>query len=55
MILSRFKFVASRNSSQSIPIHINPHGIEIIEQGLKWFNSLIRISIEYCHNFSSVK
>jgi hypothetical protein len=35
-VLSRFKSTASQNSSQSIPIHSNPHGIGITEQGLSW-------------------
>jgi hypothetical protein len=34
VVLSRFKSIASQNSSQYIPIHSNPHGIRITEQGL---------------------
>jgi hypothetical protein len=32
--LSRFKSIKSQNTSQSRPIHFNPHGIKITEQGL---------------------
>jgi hypothetical protein len=34
VVLSWFKSIASQNTSQSIPIHSNPHGIGIIEQVL---------------------
>jgi hypothetical protein len=34
VVLNRFKSIASQNSFQSIPIHFNPHGIRITEQGL---------------------
>jgi hypothetical protein len=34
VVLIRFKSIASQNPSQSIPIHTNPYGIEITEQGL---------------------
>jgi nitrous oxide reductase len=36
------KFIASQNSSQYIPIHTNPHGIEITEQGL-WIEVNTRV------------
>jgi hypothetical protein len=32
MVLSRFKSIASQNTSQSISIHFNSHGIRITEQ-----------------------
>jgi hypothetical protein len=35
VILSRFKFITSKNPSKSIPIHFNPHETEITEQGLR--------------------
>jgi hypothetical protein len=35
VVLSRFNSIASQNTSQSILIHTNTHGIEITEQGLK--------------------
>jgi hypothetical protein len=38
MVLSRFKSIESQNPTQSIPMHTNPHGIEITEQGLTWKN-----------------
>jgi hypothetical protein len=45
VVLSRFNSIASQNTSQSIPIHTNTHGIEITErieiteQGLSWNDS----------------
>jgi hypothetical protein len=35
MVLSRFKFIASQNLSQSISIHFNSYEIGITEQGLR--------------------
>jgi hypothetical protein len=55
VVLSR-KSIASQNSSQSIPIHSNPHGIGITEQCLswKWSHSsllhLTQISFLSCDN-----
>jgi hypothetical protein len=34
VVLSQFKSTTSQNPSQYITIHLNPHGIEITEQGL---------------------
>jgi hypothetical protein len=35
--LSWIKSIGSQNRSQSHPIHFNPHGILITEQGLMYF------------------
>jgi hypothetical protein len=35
VVLSRFKSIASQNTSQAHPIHSNPQGMEINEQGLR--------------------
>jgi hypothetical protein len=59
VVLSRFKSIVSQNPSQYIPIHSNPHGIGITEQGLKWIgeentpnNSIqIRINIYFEWSF----
>jgi hypothetical protein len=40
VVLSRFNSIASQNTSQSIPIHTNTHGIEITEQGLMYNESV---------------
>jgi hypothetical protein len=34
VVLGRFKSIVSQNPFQIIPIHSNPHGIGITEQGL---------------------
>jgi hypothetical protein len=45
VVLSRFKSIASQNISQSIPIHINPHGIEITEHGLNKLGDVLIIEL----------
>jgi hypothetical protein len=36
MVSSRFKSIIGQNTSQSHPIHSNPHGTKITEQALSW-------------------
>jgi hypothetical protein len=50
--LSRFNSIASQNTSQSIPIHTNTHGIEITEQGLREKNQQ---HLEYWQRSSKVR
>jgi hypothetical protein len=46
--LSRIKSIASQNPSQSHPIHFNPHGISITEQGLKWTRYILMKILQTC-------
>jgi hypothetical protein len=49
VVLSRFNSIASQNTSQSIPIHTNTHGIEITEQGLNGCSGFSKLCLYVYH------